>query len=657
MPPRLIGQETPFGKVPARLRPIFRDETELAASPDLGRSLKAALDNSEALIVVCSPAAAASKWVDREIADFIEAHGRERVLAVICDGAPEDGSCFPPSLLASAGGDLGGQPIAADLRPGHDGDRLAKLKLVAGLLGLPLDEVVGREEQRRQRGLITIAAASAAGMAVMTGLTAFAFLSRHEARVQRNQAEGLIEFMLVDLRKRAEPRGQLDLMDGIGQKALAYYEVQSSAGLDDASLGRRAKALRLMGEIAVQRGDLEGALRSFGQAAKTTAEVLARAPNDGNRIFNHAQDVYWVGNIAWQRGDDAAAEFEFQRYRDMALRLVELDPSKDDWQDEVDNAYSDLGTLLLDEGKSDEALTAFQASLAVAAKLAAKHPGETDRQIDLEQAHAWVADAFEQAGRPDLARAERSLQLGIDKKLLAADASTEPANHSLVVILRAFARFAALTGNVRGARAYSAKAATLAEAMLLRQPNNMSWDSSAAVAEVEDGENLLALHREDEAQRVCDRAEALLRTALAHDKTVLQWRQYQAQADLLRAAILRRRGDAEGAGRLDQSTVEHLTAKPSDLAKSSSRWLLARARLALGDDLHRLGSEREARTQWAAGAGLAPLGQDLREPRLLTVVRDLDQRLGAGAQAREANARLSRAISRLNAASGPAVSA
>ena len=133
MPPRLIGRQTPYGKAPARLRPIFRDETELAASPNLSRSLADALETSEALIVVCSPAAAASKWVDKEIADFIRFHGRERVLAIICDGAPEDGSCFPPSLLAgSATGDPGGQPIAADLRPGHDGPRLAKLKLVAG---------------------------------------------------------------------------------------------------------------------------------------------------------------------------------------------------------------------------------------------------------------------------------------------------------------------------------------------------------------------------------------------------------------------------------------------------------------------------------------------------------------------------------------------
>ena len=45
------------------LRPMFLDRSELASSPDLSEVIDKALRQSDALIVVCSPAAAVSKWV------------------------------------------------------------------------------------------------------------------------------------------------------------------------------------------------------------------------------------------------------------------------------------------------------------------------------------------------------------------------------------------------------------------------------------------------------------------------------------------------------------------------------------------------------------------------------------------------------------------
>ena len=43
-----------------RLRPIFKDRDELPASDSLGDAIETAIHSSDALIVLCSPAAAAS---------------------------------------------------------------------------------------------------------------------------------------------------------------------------------------------------------------------------------------------------------------------------------------------------------------------------------------------------------------------------------------------------------------------------------------------------------------------------------------------------------------------------------------------------------------------------------------------------------------------
>lgn len=58
IPKSLVGSETSFGVVPARLAPVFRDRDELASATDLGRVLTQALRDSAYQIVICSPAAA-----------------------------------------------------------------------------------------------------------------------------------------------------------------------------------------------------------------------------------------------------------------------------------------------------------------------------------------------------------------------------------------------------------------------------------------------------------------------------------------------------------------------------------------------------------------------------------------------------------------------
>lgn len=304
-----MGTRTDVGEVPARLAPIFRDRDELPAAGDLSDELRKALERSRFLIVIASPAAAKSRWVDEEVRRFKAMHGEGRVLALIASGLPGGGEgqeCFPPSLRFKVDADGAltaepAEPIAADLREDGDGKRLAKLKLVAGLTGLPLDALVQREAARRQRRLVALASLAGFLAISMSVLALMAVRGQAEAERQRAEADGLVEFMLTDLRDKLEPVGRLEIFDAVGQRALAYYARQDPKKLDADALGRRARALHLVGEVRELRGDSEGALASFHAAGDTTAELLARDPNDGQRIYDHAQSVFWIGYVAWQR--------------------------------------------------------------------------------------------------------------------------------------------------------------------------------------------------------------------------------------------------------------------------------------------------------------------------------------------------------------------
>ena len=85
LPKRLVGTMTARGPVPARLWPIFRDREELPAATDLSETVREALARSGALIILCSPDAAASLWVAEEIETFRRLHPDRPILAAILE--------------------------------------------------------------------------------------------------------------------------------------------------------------------------------------------------------------------------------------------------------------------------------------------------------------------------------------------------------------------------------------------------------------------------------------------------------------------------------------------------------------------------------------------------------------------------------------------
>ncbi|WP_349740687.1 serine/threonine-protein kinase [Roseateles cavernae] len=258
---------------------------------------------------------------------------------------------------------------------------------------------------RRHR--LGVAAGSLAGLSLAVGI-GLALWKGQEAQQQRVQAEGLIEFMLGDLRKKLEPVGRLDVLDAVGDKALDYYARQDLARSDADSLGRRARALHLMGEIAEKRGQMAEAEQRFKQAADSTAELLARDPKNTQRLFDHAQSSYWVGYAAWQQRRLPEAEAGFQRYLALADELVRLEPGKTEWRIERAYAQQNLGVLELRSGKAEVAQTRFQATLEVWQDLA---PRQSELHTDIANTLGWLAEAQEPLGQFDASIANHQAKL------------------------------------------------------------------------------------------------------------------------------------------------------------------------------------------------------------------------------------------------------
>ena len=172
IPKDLQGTAGRDGPIPKSLFPIFRDRDELSSSPDLSQSIQDGLKASAYLIVLCSPAAARSRWVNQEVIEFKKFGRADRIHALIVDGVPDattdEGGCFPLALVSKLAddGNLVPDPthevLAADLRPDGDGKNEAKLKLIAGLLGIPFNSLRRREAAAARKQLLATQAIAAA---------------------------------------------------------------------------------------------------------------------------------------------------------------------------------------------------------------------------------------------------------------------------------------------------------------------------------------------------------------------------------------------------------------------------------------------------------------------------------------------------------------
>lgn len=611
VPSTLAGKLTANGVVPRRLTPIFRDEQDLSAGADLADEIKAALAASQFLVVLCSPTAAKSRWTNQEIESFKRTRPEGCVLAAVVAGEPfssdipgrEGEECFPPALRFKY--DRRGhqttkraEPLAADFRATGEGQRLAFLKLVAGMLGVGLDELVQRDQTRRHRRMAWLAAASLGGMAVTSGLALTAIQARDAAREQRRQAEGLIGFMLGDLKDKLEPIGKLDALGGVGGRVLSYYHNQPIADLSDSALSQRSQALSLMADVATQRGSTDTALALYNEAMKGTAEAIRRKPDDPERLFEHAQNVFYVGEIAYVRGQLEEAARQFAEYKRLADGMVALDPNNMKYRMEVENALTNLGSVALSQRRYPESVALSEQALNTIQALATADPNNREYQQSLAETLAWAADAERDAGHIDRAIALRERHLTLLNALLARTGDVAY-RQRLVGAERKLGMLYATRDQRDLAEQHARAAVAQGDQLAAIEPDNSKWLENSAVSKYYLAYILAINGKPDEALQQNDTSCSIISRLIAKDPKLSDWRYDYRECWTMRGYVALAKGaSADAANYAEQALRIAKSSKSSDAANDA--FATARAYRLLGDARNRLGDKAAATAAWNA---------------------------------------------------------
>lgn len=265
---------------------VFRDETALSTNPDLWKSIETTLDDTRWFVLLASPAAASSQWVNREVEHWLDVHGADSVLPVVTDGDWEwdpdigdfrEGSSSVPSALR---GVFAAEPRQLDLRwARRDTDldlrdarfRDAIADLAAPMHGRPKDDLAG-EDVRQHRRTIRVAWTAGATLAV---LLVAALIATGIALQQRSQANAA--------KRRAETAATASEARGLAAEAISGSHADLA----------RSMLLAVEGYRLLDDTQTRGALLSVAQSSAPVAQLI-HGSWDAATLSPDGQSVYAV---------------------------------------------------------------------------------------------------------------------------------------------------------------------------------------------------------------------------------------------------------------------------------------------------------------------------------------------------------------------------
>ena len=331
---------------------------------------------------------------------------------------------------------------------------------------------VKRADQRRIGILVGFAMIAMSALAM--GLRA------HQAEIvadqHRREAEGLMNFMVGDLADRLRPLGRLDLLAGIGGKALSYFGGVRPSDLSPVSREQQARALQTIGEVARSRGDPNEARRALILAKSLLDNNLVQGYESTTLLKDLGADAFWLGQISLDQGRLDEAEIHFRQYQGYAERMLGSEPGNVDAWIEVSYANNSLGSVAQARGDNRAAAAAFERSIALKRRALARRPDDHVLRAELADSLSWLGSSLQAEG-------ELQQAIGLfeqERTELTALRAAAPSEFNwtlrLVGAIHRHAKLLMITGNDAAAADELRWAEGLAQGLTQHDPSNRLWE-------------------------------------------------------------------------------------------------------------------------------------------------------------------------------------
>jgi tetratricopeptide (TPR) repeat protein len=496
---------------------LFRDDTSLSATPHLWPMIEQALGHSRHFLLLASPEAAASKWVNKEVAFWLEHNSIDTLLIGLTDGelfwddaagdftARDDkGIPLPPALPKR----FPSEPKWVDLRPYREGaDRAANKRdakftelaadFAAAIRGMPKEDLLS-QEVRQQRRALRLAVGAAAALLMLAvaaaGAGILAYRAEQQAKRTLAQATDTANSLVFNLaqRFRFATGVPVTLVKDILDRALALQQQLVSSGQITPDLQfSEAAALQQSAFLLQAIGDTASAYKAADRSRQIMEQLVASFPDRAAWRENLFMVYATLGRVLVDMGKRDEAQAEYQNAKHTITDLLKGAPENSDYQRDLSAIDNRIGDLLVSAGRRDDALAAYQDGLAIMKKVAAVAHDNLPWQRDLAVSYEKVGELLASLARLPEALASYRAALNImqtiaDKMPDNGEVRRDQSllNNKIGDVLRAM-------GQNDGAMAAYQKGLALIENLAAGDANDAEWQDDLSVSYEKVGDMLL----------------------------------------------------------------------------------------------------------------------------------------------------------------------
>jgi tetratricopeptide (TPR) repeat protein len=444
---------------------VFRDDTSLSATPGLWPAIEQALGQSRYFILLASPEAAVSKWVNKEVTHWLDHNSIDTLLIGVTDGelawdettgdfVARENMPLPPALA----GRFVAEPKWIHLRAYRYGADKGDAKFTelaadfaAAISDTPKEDLLS-QEVRQQRRALTLAWSAVVSLVLATGAAGWqwraAVISERyavseAARAERNFSAGksTIDSVMVDL--------------VVGLQEIEGMRVET------------ARRILVRAETAIQK-------------------LISRTENDPE--FRRTQGaMYGLSSTTYSRLGDMDLALDYARksvslYRELVGLNLATRWRGQNVAVELAASLSMLGDLLRVQGDIPGSLEATRESLDIRRTLVANEPDNKRLQSDLSLGLNHFGEALRAQGDLENALVAYREGLDISRALVAQNSTNSEWQRLLSIGLEKIGVVLLARSNFADALVAFQETLDIARELNAKDPDNMEWQSDVAAS-------------------------------------------------------------------------------------------------------------------------------------------------------------------------------
>jgi tetratricopeptide (TPR) repeat protein len=529
---------------------VFRDDTSLSATPNLWPSIEHALGQSRFFILLASPEAAASQWVKKEVAYWLEHKSTDTLLFAVTDGKLtwdnsvsdfdwSEATPLPPVLA----GRFPTEPKWVDLRAYRNGANLRDAKFTelaadfaAAIHGIPKDDLLS-QEVRQQRHALTLAWSAATSLIIAAGAASWqwnaAIKSQRLAVVEATRADrnfgaakSTIDAVIFDLAqglKDVEGMRVETVRQILGRAEAAVDQLASRTENIPDVRNSQAAMFTLFSDTYLKLGATQLAADYARKATNILRDLAAQDPGNTQLLRDQSASLERVGDVYRYQGDLSDALAAYREGLDIRRALAVKDPGNTQlWGDQSLNLERIADVLVL-HGDFDGALAAHREGLAIRRGLAVKDPDNTGWRRAVSVSLNRVGDVLALQGDLGDALAAHREGLDISRALAVKDPDNTGWRRDISASLESIGIVLMLQGDLSGAMAAYRESLGIARELVAKDPGNTQWRRSVSSSLTKLGNVLGAQGNLAGAMAAHRESLDIARELVAKDPSNMQW--------------------------------------------------------------------------------------------------------------------------------------